>query len=129
LKNKYQKKSHISELKFRQVLKCLSVGVPALSTAVLAGFNHKTTQHIYSLLRERIVALVLEEARPFVGDIEVDESYFGAKRIRGKRGQPSDIVVADKLSSHKVTGVHEAVTARGAQTIFLRPIFLNLNLI
>jgi hypothetical protein len=69
LKNKYQKKSHISEVKFRQVLKCFSVDVPALSTAVLAGLNPKTTQRIYSLLRERIVALALEEARPFVGDI------------------------------------------------------------
>ena len=87
MKNKYQKRSHISEVKFRQVLKFFSVDIPALSASVLSGLNRKTTQRIYSLLRERIVALALEEARPFVGDIEVDESYFGAKRIRGKRGR------------------------------------------
>ncbi len=61
--------------------------IPATSAAVLVGLNRKTTQRIYSLLRNRIVELAIQEARPFVGDIEVDESYFGAKRIRGKRGR------------------------------------------
>ena len=28
-----------------------------------------------------------EQSSPFRGDIEVDESYFGAKRIKGKRGR------------------------------------------
>jgi transposase len=87
LKNKYQKKSHISEVQFRRVLKFFSVDIPATSAAVLVGLNRKTTQRIYSLLRDRIVELAIQEARPFVGDIEVDESYFGAKRIRGKRGR------------------------------------------
>ena len=54
---------------------------------MLVGLNRNTTQRIYSLLRDRIVELAIQEARPFVGDIEVDESYFGAKRIRGKRGR------------------------------------------
>ncbi len=45
------------------------------------------TQRIYSLLRDRIVELAIKEARPFVGGIEVDASYFGAKRIRGKSGR------------------------------------------
>ncbi len=60
--------------------------IPATSAVVLVGLNRKTTQRIYSLLRDQIVELAIQEARPFVGDIEEDESYFGAKRIRGKRG-------------------------------------------
>jgi transposase len=87
LKNKYQKKSHISEVKFRRVLKCFSVDIPATSAAILVGLKRKTTLRIYSLLRDRIVDLAIQEAQPFVGDIEFDESYFGAKRIRGKRGR------------------------------------------
>lgn len=31
--------------------------------------------------------LALQEMSPFAGDIEVDESYFGARRVRGKRGR------------------------------------------
>jgi transposase len=81
LKNKYQKRSHISEVKFRQVLKCFSVDIPALSASVLSGLNRKTTQRIYSLLRKRIVALALEEARPFVGDIVKKWSKSGQSRV------------------------------------------------
>ena len=69
------------------ILKCFCVDIPALSAAVLNGVNHKTTQRIYSLLRERIVDMAIEESKPFVGDIEVDESYFGPRRVRGKRGR------------------------------------------
>ena len=29
--------------------------------------------------------LTMEEARPFAGEVEIDESYFGARRVRGKR--------------------------------------------
>lgn len=28
-----------------------------------------------------------EQKSPFTGEVEVDESYFGAKRVRGKRGR------------------------------------------
>ena len=31
--------------------------------------------------------MAIEESKPFVGDIEVDESYFGPRRVRGKRGR------------------------------------------
>ena len=31
--------------------------------------------------------LTLAEARPFAGEVEIDESYFGARRVRGKRGR------------------------------------------
>ncbi len=30
--------------------------------------------------------LALEEARPFADEVEIDESYLGARRVRGKRG-------------------------------------------
>jgi transposase len=39
-------------------------------------------------LRQRVVALAQAEAKPFVGGIvEVDESYFGPRRVCGKRGR------------------------------------------
>ena len=42
---------------------------------------------IFSEIRERIAA-ICEAESPFVnGEIEFDESYFGARRIRGIRGE------------------------------------------
>ena len=79
--------AHISEVKFRSVLKCFCEDIPATSTANLSAINRNTVQRIYSLLRDRIVDMAIEESKPFVGDIEVDESYFGPRRVRGKRGR------------------------------------------
>jgi transposase-like protein len=87
VKNKYRKRSRISERKFRQVLSYFSADLPALTAAKLAGLNYRTVHGIYTLLRARVVALALQEARPMLGQIEVDESYFGARRVRGKRGR------------------------------------------
>ena len=39
------------------------------------------------LLRRRIVEIAEEESCFEAGEIEVDESYFGAKRVCGKRGR------------------------------------------
>jgi transposase-like protein len=39
-----------------------------------------------TLIRRSIV-LHCESESPFVGEIELDESYFGAKRVRGRRGR------------------------------------------
>lgn len=35
----------------------------------------------------RSIALYCESESPFIGEVELDESYFGAKRVRGKRGR------------------------------------------
>ena len=61
--------------------------IPALTAAGLAGLSVQSTQSLYDGLRLRILALTLEEARPFAGEVEIDESYFGARRVRGKRGR------------------------------------------
>ena len=87
MKNKYYKSSKLSEHKFRELLKFFASDVPALKTAELTNLNKNTVHVIYNKLRERIAELSLEENEPFSGEVEVDESYFGPKRIRGKRGR------------------------------------------
>ena len=57
--------------------------VPALTAGKLTVVNRKTSQRIYELLRRRAV----NEAKPFTGEVEMDESYFGPRRVRGKRGR------------------------------------------
>jgi len=61
--------------------------IPTLTAAELTGLNYRTAHRIYSLMRERLVELALQEMQPLAGDIEGDESYFGARRVRGKRGR------------------------------------------
>ena len=85
-KNKYINHSRISESKFREVVKYFSLDLDAQKIARLTRLNRNTVNRYVSLFRQRI-AEVCETDTPFKGDIEVDESYFGAKRIRGKRGR------------------------------------------
>jgi transposase len=68
-------------------LKLFCADIPALTAAGLAGLSVQSTQSLYDGLRLRILELTLEEARPFAGEVEIDESYFGPRRVRGKRGR------------------------------------------
>jgi len=85
-KNKYYKRSRISEKKFREILRYFSEDFTAITTANLCRVNRNTVNKIYHLLRERIVKMSLKRKAEF-GEFELDESYFGAKRVRGKRGR------------------------------------------
>lgn len=41
--------------------------------------------------------------------------------------KPGDIVIADNLSSHKVSGIHSAIEAVGARLVYLPPYSPDLN--
>lgn len=90
--NRYCKFSKISEAKIRDVVRYFSADLTALQTAKLSGLNRNTVNRVYRALRERI-HMACEAQRPMFGVVEVDESLFGAKRVKGKRGhtarQPS----------------------------------------
>ena len=100
MKNKYEIGTHVSERKYRQILKLFSLDIPALTTSKFMNMNYRTIHRLYTLWRLRIASLAMEEMRPFCGEIEVDESYFGPTRVRGKRGRGA---------SHKipVLGLHK----------------------
>jgi transposase-like protein len=86
MKNKYIKVAHISESKFREIVKYFSEDLTATQITNLTGLNRNTINRYLKLIRERIVH-ICENDSPFSGEIEVDESYFGATRVRGKRGR------------------------------------------
>ena len=86
MKNRYSKTSKLSEAKIRAVVKCFAADLTALQTAQICHLNRNTVNRIYGGLRERIFA-ACEAQRPFFGVVEVDESFFGAKRVKGKRGR------------------------------------------
>jgi len=86
IRNKYLKRSRISEAKFRELLRHFSLDLSAKNIAILTNLNRNTVNRYLLILRKRI-AEYCEQHSPFKGEIEVDESYFGAKRIKGKRGR------------------------------------------
>jgi transposase-like protein len=84
--NKYIKRSRISEAKFREFIRYFSLDLDAHKIAFLTSLNRNTVNRYLLLIRKRI-AEFCKQSSPFHGEIEVDESYFGARRIRGKRGR------------------------------------------
>lgn len=47
--------------------------------------NKNTTYRYYTLCREKILLASIKELEVVSDEVELDESYFGAKRVRGKR--------------------------------------------
>src|SRR5690606_23088651 len=83
------KRAHISRRKFDTIFDCFVVDIPATKCTGIARVARKTSDRYYNLCRSLVVDDALRE-RKAVGlknGIEIDESYFGPKRIRGKRGR------------------------------------------
>src|SRR5436305_4580746 len=85
--NRYYRRSKISERKFRQLVRHFALDLTASDAAQLTGISRRSVTTIFLRLRVRI-AEECERASPFSScEVEVDESYFGARRVRGKRGR------------------------------------------
>lgn len=85
--NKYYKRSRISEAKFRQLVRLFAQDLPASDVAALTGLERKTVNSIFFKIRTRIAEQCELQSPLASGEIEVDESYFGPRRVRGKRGR------------------------------------------
>jgi len=86
MKNKYVKRAHISERKFQQLVRLFSADLDASQIARLTSLNRNTVNRYLMKIRQRLVEYC-DSQSPFSGEIEVDESFFGARRIKGKRGR------------------------------------------
>jgi transposase-like protein len=84
--NRYYRRSKISERKMRQIIKYFALDLTASKTAEVVALTRPSVSRIFVKIRRRI-AEECERASPFGGTVEVDESYFGAHRARGKRGR------------------------------------------
>ena len=67
------------------MLRAFAVDLTATQIAVLTGLNRNTVNAYLTKIQRRI-AEQCEQASPFAGSIEVGESFFGARRMKGKRG-------------------------------------------
>lgn len=86
-KNKYYNRSRISEKKFREILKYFCFDETASKAAIYTSINRNTINKIYDQIRQKIFLLEFNGQEKFSGEFELDESYFGAKRVRGKKGR------------------------------------------
>ena len=86
MKNKYIVRSRISEKKFREILKYFAEDIEASKISNLTKISEVTLCKIFREIRI-LMSQECEKISKFSGEIEIDESYFGAKRVRGKRGR------------------------------------------
>ena len=86
MKNRYIVRSRISEAKFREILKCFTEDIEASKISNLTKISEATLCKIFREIRI-LMSKECEKISKFNGEIEIDESYFGSKRVRGKRGR------------------------------------------
>ena len=79
--------SKLSNYQLKKIIQCFCIDIPASKTALLLGFNRNTINHGYLIFREAIYTYQTTLRIKLVGEVEVDESYFGAKRQRGFHGK------------------------------------------
>ena len=72
--------------KFRELIRYFALDLDAIRIAKLANLNRNSVNRYLLLIRLRL-AEICEAESPFSGVVEVDESYFGPKRVRGKCGR------------------------------------------
>ena len=86
MKNKYVIRSHVSEKKFREVIYLFSEDLSATQISHLTKISKPSINKYLTAIRSRIFEYCQDQS-PLKGEIEVDESYFGARRVKGRRGR------------------------------------------
>jgi len=89
MKKDHKIQRRISSKKVNLIVRCFVADCTATQTSQIVVANRNTVNRYYNYLRDQIVADALKDRARYNIDngIEVDESYFGAKRVRGKRGR------------------------------------------
>ena len=87
MSNRYVKNSQITATKFRQILKLFASDAQGKLIAKFTGISERAINRLLDKLRKRIALLAEKESCFTKGEIEIDESYFGPRRVKGKRGR------------------------------------------
>jgi len=86
------RRGKLTKHKVKKIIRCFCIDINATKTALLLGINRNTINRYFKLFRYAIYHHQMIELKLLGGEIEVDESYFGSRRIRGlkvklKRGR------------------------------------------
>jgi transposase len=80
----------IGRLKLFKILKCFCLDLTASQTSAICNINRNTINRHFLIFRKIIHDNQIKQFKQFIGEVEVDESYFGPRRIKGratKRGR------------------------------------------
>jgi len=83
---RYFRHSKLSERKFRSIVRLFALGLTATQCAELTGVSLRSVNSIYLRIWGRMSEFCAQHS-PLCGELEVDESYFGPRRVRGRRGR------------------------------------------
>ncbi|NVN97525.1 IS1595 family transposase, partial [Candidatus Nomurabacteria bacterium] len=79
------RKSRLCQEKQDRLIEYFVSGATARTAAALVDVHRNTAALYFHRLRQ-LICQAIDDASPFSGEIEVDESYFGGTR-KGKRGR------------------------------------------
>ena len=79
-------KQRLITQKRNRIFLCFKNDLTATQATNICGVNRNTANRYYGLLCKAILSESIREAQQEIGEYELDESYFGARRVRGKRG-------------------------------------------
>ena len=71
-----------------------------------AALNRNSVNRYLHVIRKRI-AEFYETQSPFSGEIEINKSFLGARRIKGKRGRGAPAKLSSSISQTQRQGLHE----------------------
>jgi len=80
------KRSRISAVKFNLIVQYFCDDLTAFETSRLTHLNRHTVEDYFNRFRRLIFKNSLKRGK-FKGEVEIDESYFGPTRVKGKRGR------------------------------------------
>ncbi len=82
------KSSKLSDFKIKKLVWCFYVDVEASKVSLIVKLNRNTVNRFYQLFRTAIYYHQVEEFKRVISvEAEMDEAYFGAKRLKGVPGK------------------------------------------
>jgi len=78
--------SKLSSYRVAKIVECFCFDIDASKTAQLLRLNRKTVNRYFGTFRRLIQQYQTTEMAQFVGIVELDESFFGPNRVRGRPG-------------------------------------------
>ena len=80
-------RAKISKYKLKKIIKYFCADILASKTSKLIGINRNTINRYYNIFRVLIHIAQVNDLIKIFGKAEVDESYFGASRIKGNHAK------------------------------------------
>ena len=75
----------LSTYKIKKIIFHFACDANATLTSKLLGINRNTINKYFMIFRQEIYEYQMSKFHSIIGDIELDESYFGASRVKGNK--------------------------------------------